>query len=575
MNRILTLLAGVLIYTMSVAQDKPSAVFTLADVSPVIDGVVDEVWAEATEYKLDKKFNAEEPSIGNTTFKCIWSSEGLFVLVVVDDDGFLPHYNVDPVVDQWMADKVELYFDVNFVLDDGIGGGGGNGHYQFAPAFTDGKNDGTRIDESNFSYAYKVTDPAYVAEFYVPFSTLLDKDGVAMPLTAEFGFDITVIDIDAADYTAGVRKRMVWANDATVTGESYSSMDACGLATLEGVDDQIYIDEMEIEGPTEITTDGGTAQLTVKITPEDATIQTMAWSAEPADLVSVDNTGLVTAIKDGTVTITATATDGSYLDDTYEITITNQVLTIGKINLLKNWTFDTNTDGWGGWIDGESAGEPAVVEDGVAVMKTKVRDANYFYQFSQEGFKAVPNEPYVLRFKAWASGDRPTTVDFEDNEGNGYNRYGATTDPRSADGRSEWTFNATTEPTWFEFDVVFDAITETTTQKVQFLLSTSEEVFYLDSILVLKVADLENLPTAAKDIKTSFISVYPNPVAEANQIFVEVENVNTTIAIYNAVGQKVMEQVSKGTVATFNVADLNKGIYVVRLSDGTSQKFIR
>jgi hypothetical protein len=47
-----------------------------------------------------------------------------------------------------MYDKLELYFDVNYILEDGggplpNGRGNGNGHYQVAPTVAEASIDGT------------------------------------------------------------------------------------------------------------------------------------------------------------------------------------------------------------------------------------------------------------------------------------------------------------------------------------------------------------------------------------------------------------------------------------------------
>ena len=59
-----------------------------------------------------------------------------------------------------------------------------------------------------------------------------------------------------------------------------------------------------------------TATLTATVFPENATDKTVIWSAEPADAVKLtdykDGRCTVKALKDGTVTVTATAADGGF-----------------------------------------------------------------------------------------------------------------------------------------------------------------------------------------------------------------------------------------------------------------------
>lgn len=54
---------------------------------------------------------------------------------------------------------------------------------------------------------------------------------------------------------------------------------------------------------------GETSNLTASVNPADATNKAVTWSSSDASVASVDNSGKVTALKDGTATITATSAD--------------------------------------------------------------------------------------------------------------------------------------------------------------------------------------------------------------------------------------------------------------------------
>lgn len=79
-----------------------------------------------------------------------------------------------------------------------------------------------------------------------------------------------------------------------------------------------------VGGATGITTDGGTLQCVASITPDDAANKAVTWSSSDTTKATVSETGLVTAVADGTVTITATAKDGSGVTGTMSVTISNQ-----------------------------------------------------------------------------------------------------------------------------------------------------------------------------------------------------------------------------------------------------------
>jgi len=85
---------------------------------------------------------------------------------------------------------------------------------------------------------------------------------------------------------------------------------------------------------TTISTDGGTLQISATVSPWDASNQSVTYSVSDESLASVSTSGLVTAIKDGTVTIKATAQDGSGISGSIDINISNQVG-------IKNQTIET------------------------------------------------------------------------------------------------------------------------------------------------------------------------------------------------------------------------------------------
>lgn len=582
MKKIFTLFLSVFFMTTVMAQ-APTAVFKKASVAPQIDCVVDDVWKDALVYKIDKPFQAEVPTLGEsgkTTWQALWDADGVYVLLKVTDDAFYPHYAVTPAGNNWEYDKPEIYFDVNYVLKDGVGAGGNAGHIQVAPGFTDGKNDGTAITQTDgVIYAFLVDGTNYIGEYFIPYTKLIDKAGIEVDKFNTIGFDVTIIDRDPGD--AG-RRRAVWANVGAIA-ESYSNMDDAGQVTFDGVDDLVYVDVINITGG-EITTDNGTLQMVPVIEPADATNKKLKWTLiNETGKATISSTGLVTAISDGTVTVSAAAIDGGWAESApVTITISGQKIDQNDIwnslNLIKNWNFTTDMTGWGGWVDTGGMVAPVAapkVEEGVCVMVVGLANdgAQWHYQHNQNALKAEPNVPYLLKFKSWASGDAPAAVDFEDTSGNGYTRYGKSTDPEAVGGESEWKYNLTTEPTWFTFHVTFDRILDNTDQKVQWMLSLSNQTIYLDSVLLIKEDDY--ILSAKQLSNNNSLKVYPNPVGKGNILNVELASMNAKVAVYNAVGQKIMEKVSVGNIAKFDVSNLRKGMYFVRLEDGTTQKFIR
>jgi hypothetical protein len=76
---------------------------------------------------------------------------------------------------------------------------------------------------------------------------------------------------------------------------------------------------------TTITTNNGTLQMSAAVLPVDADLQTVTWSiADGIGHAHISVGGLVLAITDGTVTVRATANDGSAIYDELELTLSNQ-----------------------------------------------------------------------------------------------------------------------------------------------------------------------------------------------------------------------------------------------------------
>jgi hypothetical protein len=79
--------------------------------------------------------------------------------------------------------------------------------------------------------------------------------------------------------------------------------------------------------PTELTlTVGETGQITATVEPSNASNKKVNWTTSDADIASVDQNGLVTAIAEGSATITATTVDGSKTA-TCEVTVNAETVT--------------------------------------------------------------------------------------------------------------------------------------------------------------------------------------------------------------------------------------------------------
>jgi len=74
-----------------------------------------------------------------------------------------------------------------------------------------------------------------------------------------------------------------------------------------------------------ITTNKGTYQVTAVVLPPETTDKSLTWIiSNGMGNATVNTSGLVTAVKNGTVTVKATVNDGSGVFGTLDIVITNQ-----------------------------------------------------------------------------------------------------------------------------------------------------------------------------------------------------------------------------------------------------------
>jgi hypothetical protein len=99
-------------------------------------------------------------------------------------------------------------------------------------------------------------------------------------------------------------------------------------------------------GASTISTNSGTLQLTTTVLPTNATIANVTWSVtNGTGTATIDNNGLLTAATNGTVTVVATANDGSGISGNMVITISNQTTGIHEINNFQARIYPNPTTG--------------------------------------------------------------------------------------------------------------------------------------------------------------------------------------------------------------------------------------
>ncbi len=98
-----------------------------------------------------------------------------------------------------------------------------------------------------------------------------------------------------------------------------------------------------MNGDSTIQTPGGTLQMVATLTPTNATDSTVSWSVSPGTGdATIDSTGLLTAVANGTVTVTATANDGSGISGSTTIAISFQNTGIDEVLANQSLRFYPN-----------------------------------------------------------------------------------------------------------------------------------------------------------------------------------------------------------------------------------------
>ncbi|MEP4667539.1 MAG: T9SS type A sorting domain-containing protein [Cyclobacteriaceae bacterium] len=146
-------------------------------------------------------------------------------------------------------------------------------------------------------------------------------------------FNLSALNLKNVDTSANLfatgnpNLTCIEVDDVTAAEISWTNIDGAASFSL---DCTILVNAITVQGQagaTTITTDGGTLQMEASILPADADDATYTWSLENGTgEATIDTNGLLTAVSNGTVTVTATANDGSGVSGDAVITISNQIV---------------------------------------------------------------------------------------------------------------------------------------------------------------------------------------------------------------------------------------------------------
>lgn len=123
------------------------------------------------------------------------------------------------------------------------------------------------------------------------------------------------------DLTIGEGESLTLDDGASLDTGNYTLTVNGGTLTGNVIGDVIYkVTGVSLSPKTLSLNPGKGGTLTATITPDNATNQNVTWKSSDTKVATVDN-GLVTAVAEGTATITVTTTDGNF-QDTCTVTVT-------------------------------------------------------------------------------------------------------------------------------------------------------------------------------------------------------------------------------------------------------------
>lgn len=127
----------------------------------------------------------------------------------------------------------------------------------------------------------------------------------------------------------------VWRNDEGAYLVNEDGTERLALSWLKAYvnDTLVAVDSIAVasaDGSESIQYVGESLDMTATVYPENATIKNYTWSVSPSSLATIDSLGVLTALAPGTVTVQATAWDGSGVIGSTEIEIEDNYLKIDQ-----------------------------------------------------------------------------------------------------------------------------------------------------------------------------------------------------------------------------------------------------
>ncbi len=150
----------------------------------------------------------------------------------------------------------------------------------------------------------------------------------AMQEVTYFSSDSRILTVDANGNIKAVS-----TGTATITAAVNDDSGVTVMVTITVKDPIILVSNITLD-KNEIELEGGeTATLVAQIAPENVTDKTVTWSSEDESIATVDATGKVTALKEGTTTITVASNDEAKKSASCQVTVTKSIIEVTELTL--------------------------------------------------------------------------------------------------------------------------------------------------------------------------------------------------------------------------------------------------
>lgn len=143
----------------------------------------------------------------------------------------------------------------------------------------------------------------------------------------------TTSNSSVATVSASGLVKAVKAGSVTISATAQDGSGARGTYTITVINPVVSVTSIAVTGSKKEIYGGESLQLSATVSPSNATNKSVTWTTSNSSVATVSTSGLVKAVKAGSVIITATARDGSGVRGTYTLTVKDPIVSVTFITI--------------------------------------------------------------------------------------------------------------------------------------------------------------------------------------------------------------------------------------------------